>query len=261
MVNSAPRGASRSSLITCRPPERFDATTVAGSPSTRRVAPFANRSWSSLACSTKNDPSSPCGLPTRPIRTSSVTRRDEDCPGPALEHLRRFLSRGRSQQPLVEELVRSRPAGALEQLDDPFAVEGRPPQLRLAIDEERPERGDLAFVRKADATRIDEPDAADEPVLLHVRVAGHDDTLLDPGENLCETFVRSRRGDHLVVAPGRRVAVEDTVALECRRLALQEGDLLVREAGALPVVGLAVGIPAYERRILDRAHQLERLAW
>src|SRR5437762_1634335 len=122
MLSSAPRGASRSSLITGRPPERFDATTVAGSPSTRRVAPFANRSWSSLACSTKNDPSSPCGLPTRPIRTRSVNRSDEDCPDPALERLRRFLPRGRSQQALVEELVRSRPAALPEQLDDPFAV-------------------------------------------------------------------------------------------------------------------------------------------
>src|SRR5438067_11423141 len=130
MLNSAPRDTSRSSLITGRPPERFDATTVAGSPSTRRVAPFANRSWSSLACSTKNDPSSPCGLPTRPIRTSSVTRSDEDCPGPALEHLRRFLPRGRSQQALVEKLVRSRPASLLEARDAPFAVERRPPQLR-----------------------------------------------------------------------------------------------------------------------------------
>src|SRR2546429_9886125 len=71
MLSSAPRDTSRSSLITGRPPERFDATTVAGSPSTRRVAPLANRCASSLACSTKNDPSSPCGLPTRPTLTSS----------------------------------------------------------------------------------------------------------------------------------------------------------------------------------------------
>src|SRR2546429_3022511 len=148
MLSSAPRDTSRSSLITGRPPERFDATTVAGSPSTRRVAPLANRSSSSLACSTKNDPSSPCGLPTRPIRTSSVTRSDEDCPGPALEHLRRLLPRGRSQDPSVEHLLGAWPAALLEELDDPLLVERSLAQLRLAVDEQRPEGRDLALVRE-----------------------------------------------------------------------------------------------------------------
>src|SRR5207247_2573666 len=73
-----PRGDSRSRRITGRPPERFETSTRAGRPSTCRTAPTANRSGSSLACSTKKEPSRPCGLPTRPTVTSSVDDLDKD---------------------------------------------------------------------------------------------------------------------------------------------------------------------------------------
>ena len=43
----------------------------AGTPSTRSVAPRAKRSAESLPPSTKNEPSTPCGRPTRPTVTSS----------------------------------------------------------------------------------------------------------------------------------------------------------------------------------------------
>src|SRR5262245_37740415 len=47
--------------------------TSAGSPSTISVAPLAKRASSLLACSTTKAPSSPCGRPTRPTRTSSCS--------------------------------------------------------------------------------------------------------------------------------------------------------------------------------------------
>ena len=45
----------------------------AGSPSTSSSAPTSNRLGSSLASSTTNAPSSPCGRPTRPTRTRSCS--------------------------------------------------------------------------------------------------------------------------------------------------------------------------------------------
>src|SRR5260221_9872514 len=51
---------------------RFDATIFVGSPSTYSVSPRANVSARSLGRSTKNDPSSPCGRPTRPTTTRSA---------------------------------------------------------------------------------------------------------------------------------------------------------------------------------------------
>src|SRR5262245_21446954 len=68
-MSSRPRTTGRSSLITGLPPARFDATTCAGSPSTYRVEPRVNRAGSSLGPSTKNEPSRPCGRPTRPTTT------------------------------------------------------------------------------------------------------------------------------------------------------------------------------------------------
>src|SRR5438552_41030 len=50
---------------------RFDATIFVGSPSTYNVAPRANVSARALGRSTKNEPSSPCGRPTRPTTTRS----------------------------------------------------------------------------------------------------------------------------------------------------------------------------------------------
>src|SRR5690348_15742320 len=259
MLSSAPRATSRSSLITGRPPERFEPTTVAGSPSTCSVAPLAKRSSSSLARSTKNEPSSPCGFPTRPIRTSSATGRDEDRGGAALEDLRRLFARRGSHDSLVQDLRGSGPLAPAISLDDAPVVDRCLALLRLAVDEERPERCDLAFVRQTDAARVDEADSPDDAVLLHVRVAGHDHALLDSSQDLGEALVGSRGRDHLVVAPRRRVAVEDAVAHGRRCLPLQEGDLLLREAGALPVVGVAVGVAADERGLLDRANELQCL--
>src|SRR6266516_2287195 len=258
MLNSAPRGASRSSLITGRSPERFDATTVAGSPSTSRLAPLANRSSSSLACSTKKEPSSPCGLPTRPTRTRSATGRHEDRGSPALEDPRRLLARRGVDDALAQDLPCARPLALAKGLDNPLLVDRGLAQLRLAVDEERPEGGDLALVREADAARVDEADPAALPVLLHVRVAGYDDALLDPGENLCEALVRSRGGDHLVVAARCRVAEQNPVELDRRRLPLQERNFLLGETRPFPVIWLAVGVPADEARV-DRAHELQGL--
>src|ERR1041385_1908101 len=130
MLSSAPRATSRSSLITGRPPERFEPTNVAGSPSTCSVAPLAKRSSSSLARSTKKDPSSPCGFPTRPIRTSSATGRDEDRGGAALKDLRRLFARRGSHHPLVQDLSGSGPLAPAIRLDDtPLGHRGLSPPL------------------------------------------------------------------------------------------------------------------------------------
>src|SRR5437588_12766305 len=86
----------------------------AGSPSTSRSAPTASRSGASLAFSTTKAPSRPCGRPTRPIGTRSVT--DE-----ALEVLRRLLPRG------LRVLVAAEPrrvVGGTPQLD--VRAEARP---------------------------------------------------------------------------------------------------------------------------------------
>ena len=76
-----PRATARSTLITGRPPDpRFDATTSTDSSPTRSRAPRANREGSSLASSTTNDPSSPCGRPTLPTTTRALTRRTPRSP-------------------------------------------------------------------------------------------------------------------------------------------------------------------------------------
>src|SRR5687767_8105896 len=73
-MRSAPRPAARSSLIARRlPPTWRESVTRAGSPSTRSSAPISNRRGSSLASSTTKAPSVPCGRPTLPMRTSSVS--------------------------------------------------------------------------------------------------------------------------------------------------------------------------------------------
>src|SRR5712691_7954785 len=69
MASSAPRATARSSRITGMPRARFDETTRAGSASAQSTASTANRAGSSLAASTTNEPSRPCGLPTRPTLT------------------------------------------------------------------------------------------------------------------------------------------------------------------------------------------------
>src|ERR1043166_3767103 len=132
MLSSAPRATSRSSLITGRPPERFEPTTVAGSPSACSVAALAKRSSSSMARSTKKEPSSPCGFPTRPIRTSSATGRDEDRGGAALEDLRGLFARRGSHDPLVQDLRGSGPLATPISLDDALVVPRgfAPPRLR-----------------------------------------------------------------------------------------------------------------------------------
>src|ERR1043166_6446952 len=170
MLSSAPRATSRSSLITGRPPERFEPTTVAGSPSACSVAPLAKRSSSSLARSTQKEPSSPRGFPTRPIRTSSATGRDADRGGAALaDRPGLFAGRG-SHDPLVQDLRGSGPLAPAIRFDDTLLGDRGLAQLRLAVDEKRPERRDLAFVRQTDAARVDEADPADDAALLHVRV-------------------------------------------------------------------------------------------
>src|SRR5262245_62708025 len=67
------RSVGRSSRTTTLPPDRLEETTVVvSSPATRR-APTEKRSESSLAPSTTKEPSRPCGRPTRPTGTRSVT--------------------------------------------------------------------------------------------------------------------------------------------------------------------------------------------
>src|SRR2546430_9761422 len=58
------------------------------------------------------------------------------------------------------------------------------PTLFRSVHEQRPERADFALVREADAAGVDEADAVDHPVLLHVRVAGHDHALLHTHQDL-----------------------------------------------------------------------------
>src|SRR3990170_5465141 len=71
-ASSAPRSTWRSSLTACLPrPTRRETTTVAGPPPASKVAPTSNRWGSSLPSSTTNAPSTPCGRPTRPTRTTS----------------------------------------------------------------------------------------------------------------------------------------------------------------------------------------------
>src|SRR4051794_4212161 len=169
MLSSAPRGTSRSSRITGRPPARFEATTSAASPSTRRIAPSANRPSSSLACSTKNEPSSPCGFPTRPTRTSSS----------ATEHRRRLVSGRHGENVLPREFLCGRPAAGADGLCRRVEVELGAAKLDLLADDP-PVGPRLLLVRHPDAAGVDEPDLAHTAVLLHVCVARHDEPLADP---------------------------------------------------------------------------------
>src|SRR6478609_11721575 len=102
--------------MTGRPRACFDPTIVASSPST------------------KNEPSSPCDLPTRPMRTASLLTRH------LLEELGRLLRR------------RLRPfAGPLGNVADDVLG---PPERNLGSVEQRPVRARLGFVGHSDAAGV-----------------------------------------------------------------------------------------------------------
>jgi hypothetical protein len=79
----------------------------------------------------------------------------------------------------------------------------------------------------------------------------HDGLLRDAREDRRQPLVGGGRGDDLLVAARGRVAVEDAVELERLGQGLQEGDLVIREAGSLPFVGVAVAVSADEARALE----------
>src|SRR5439155_25049350 len=252
MLSSAPRETSRSRRITGRPPERFEATTVAASPSTRRIAPFANRSSSSLACSTKNEPSSPCGFPTRPTRTSSSAT--EDC--------RCLVAARDGEDILPRELLRDRPATRADRLRGGVEVELGAAELDVFADD-RPVRAGLLLVRHPDAAGIDEADLPHPAILLHVRVAGDHEPVLDPFQEAGEPLVGRGRRDDLLVGAGRRVDEERIAEDELSRQALQPGDLVLGELlpdpnGIRGARVLAIGVAA-DAMSVERADELERL--
>src|SRR5207247_7684773 len=147
----------RSSRITGRPRACFEPTIVVSSPSTSSFAPTANSSRVSLASSTTKEPSSPCDLPTRPMTTESGLLTRE-----LLEELRRLLRR--RLRPLA------RPLGQVRCLAPGVA------QLHVRSVEKGPIRAGLVFVRHADAARIHQPNVADVPVELKMRMCSQHDS-------------------------------------------------------------------------------------
>src|SRR5258708_13117845 len=133
----------------CAP--RFEATIFKGSPFAKTTAPTAKAPSRSLGPSTKNDPSRPCGRPTRPIGT-----RSEAMLGELHKHI-------------VPALPRRRSAFVL-----------RPPVLEV----ERPIRARLVLVCHPDAPRVDDPLARHRAFALHAIVAPHTATPPTPAPTL-----------------------------------------------------------------------------
>src|SRR2546423_5227726 len=179
--------------MTGRPRACFEPTIRSSSPPTRSLAPSANRAGSSLGSSTKNEPSSPCGRPTRPMTTRSSTRQ-------ALEIRRRLLPAGK------------RRLGARDVC---------PPELDPRA-EERPVRAWPVLVRHADAAGVDQADSVDLPLELNVRVAGDDDRGVDAREHLAQPVDRRRGRDDLPVVARGGVAEEDRAeVLDLKQVALR----------------------------------------
>src|SRR5947207_6043196 len=153
--------------MTGRPPARFDSTTRAGWPPTMRAAPSANRSGSSLASSTTNAPSSPCGLPTRPTWTRSATERGE-C----------LFGRRNLEDVLGGQLLRERMAGSADLGGCALEVVLRVAELDVVV-EDGPVGARPRLVGHADTAGVDDPDRAAHPVHLHVHVADHQARLRD----------------------------------------------------------------------------------
>lgn len=87
----------------------------------------------------------------------------------------------------------------------------------------------------------------------------HDRSLRNAHEDRRESLVGGSRGYDLLVTPRGRVAVEDAVELKRLGQRLEESDLLTREAGPFPRVGVAVAVSADEARALERACERQRL--
>src|SRR5947209_6653959 len=221
--------------MTGRPPARFESTTRAGSPSTSRSAPTASRSGVSLAFSTTKAPSRPCGRPTRPIATSSVT--DE-----ALEVLGRLPARG---------------LGVLVAAERGRVVLGAP-ELDLGA-EERPVGARLVLVRHADAAGVHPADGADPAVVLHVRMTRDDGVGAHVREDSGEPRLRREGRDHVDVVLRRGMAEEDVsqpvdVELHVLGEAVDEVDLLVAQLGAARLLEqLALGVAAEPARAVAQA--------
>src|SRR4051794_5616343 len=73
-------------------------------------------------------------------------------------------------------------------------------QLRLAVRDPQPARRAVALVGQPDAAGVDEAHAADDAVVLLVRVPGHDQRRGDASERVGPALRRRDPGEHLVVA-------------------------------------------------------------
>ena len=83
------------------------------------------------------------------------------------------------------------------------------PEVDVFAVQQRPERTLLALVRDADAAGVDEADAIDNTLELHMRVPADDEALLDSLERGPKALVGGDAGQDLVVVARRAVAVQD----------------------------------------------------
>jgi hypothetical protein len=117
------------------------ATTVAGSRPRYTFAPAAKRSGASLASSTTNEPSSPCGRPTRPTATQRPPRRSVDnLEQPPLAGLRAARAHDRAQRPrhpavLPDYLADVLPGDMKLEDDGIVALAPYDPDLLLPVDQ------------------------------------------------------------------------------------------------------------------------------
>src|SRR5438552_677918 len=102
----------------------------------RSDAPRHHRSGSSLASSTTNAPSRPCGLPTRPILIRNA---------PSLQPFDRLVARRCHEEVLAHELLGPLPTARSNGFSCTVDGERRPPELDV-IGDSRPKRRDLTFV-------------------------------------------------------------------------------------------------------------------
>ena len=149
--------------------------------------------------------------------------------------------------------------------------------------EQRPVGTRSSLERHADTAGVDDARAPERAVELGVRVATHDEALLDAGEHRPPAFLRRDGGQDLVVTSRRPVAEQGRAEpVDLDHHGLLEGGLEVPlplvDHGGRPgrsrplraaLIGSqcvellddpAIGVAAYEDRALpERAHELDRL--
>ena len=118
----------------------------------------------------------------------------------------------------------------------PVDVERRAHRHRLAVDDERPVRRNVALVRHTDRARVDDAQVADAPVELMVRVPDHDRAGV-AGERLPDRVVGRSRGRDRSVVGRSRVTVENAVDGHRERQGLEPLEIPGRELAAFPVLG------------------------